>query len=250
MTSIREVLPARFPETLASDSEASRLQRYASTLPSAPASEALVPTPTLNTSSALPSWWFFRCLAKRSTMPPRGEIGLNFFDARGKLLNRLSICAISACRHATLRALAWLACRHRPRRAAGDRWPIPGRALWHRLLRRAISCVLARAGGGAGRLRRQGTSIVAQLRRQNRGGRRPRAPLAPDDLVGFAQAAAAGNMGALHRADVALRCPAGSAGAELQPLSAGERAAISSSPRAAFARLWKCRYPHRTGAHG
>ena len=89
MTSIREVLPARFPETLASDSEASRLQRYASTLPSALTSEALVPTPTLNTSLPFRRGGF-SSLCEALDYAARGETGLNFFDARGKLLSRLS----------------------------------------------------------------------------------------------------------------------------------------------------------------
>ena len=222
MTSIREVLPARFPETLASDSEASRLQRYASTLPSALASEALVPTPTLNTSLPFRRGGF-SSLCEALDYAARGETGLNFFDARGKLLSRLSYADLGVQARRFARRLVGAGIGRGERLViVADTWPGFCIAFFGAQYAGVLPVPVAVPVGFGAK-----ESYIAQLRRQIVAAGAV-GVVAPDDLVGFAEAAAAGTwarfIGPMSFFDALPEAPV-----ELQPLSAGERCYIQFS---------------------
>ena len=84
MTSIRGLLPAPFSEAVASDSNAGRLQRYGCTFSATPARWAAAPTPTRNATLPFRRGGF-TSLCAALDYAARGEAGLNFFDARGRL---------------------------------------------------------------------------------------------------------------------------------------------------------------------
>ena len=88
MTSIRGNLPAPSSNVRPAERDSGHLQRYASTLQSNPDRWAVVPTPSHNVSLPFRRGGF-ASLAEALDYAARGETGLNFFDARGKLLNSL-----------------------------------------------------------------------------------------------------------------------------------------------------------------
>jgi fatty-acyl-CoA synthase len=89
LTSIRGILPAFVSDTVPTEGESGRLQRYASTLQSNPDRWVAVPTPTANASLPFRRGGF-GSLCEALDYAARGETGLNFFDARGHLLAPLS----------------------------------------------------------------------------------------------------------------------------------------------------------------
>ena len=222
MTSIREVLPARFPEALASDSEASRLQRYASTLPSALSPEALVPTPTLNTSLPFRRGGF-SSLCEALDYAARGETGLNFFDARGKLLSRLSYADLGVQARRFARRLIGAGIGRGERLViVADTWPGFCVAFFGAQYAGVLPVPVAVPVGFGAK-----ESYIAQLRRQIVAAGAI-GVVAPDDLVGFAEAAATGTwarlVGPMSTFEALPEAPV-----ELQPLSAGERCYIQFS---------------------
>src|SRR3954471_18449323 len=88
MTSIRSLLPAPFPDAVAADSDAGRLQRYARTFSATAARSAVAPTPTRNATLPFRRGGF-SSLCDALDYAAQGDTGLNFFDARGRLAARL-----------------------------------------------------------------------------------------------------------------------------------------------------------------
>ncbi len=89
LTSIRGILPALASDAVPAEGDKVRVQRYASTLQSNPDRWVVVPTPTQNASLPFRRGGF-GSLCEALDYAARGETGLNFFDARGRLLAPLS----------------------------------------------------------------------------------------------------------------------------------------------------------------
>ncbi len=89
MTSIRGILPALASDAVPAEGDEVRVQRYASTLQSNPDRWVVAPTPTQNASLPFRRGGF-GSLCEALDYAARGETGLNFFDARGRLLAPLS----------------------------------------------------------------------------------------------------------------------------------------------------------------
>ena len=222
MTSIRGILPAPFSDAVASDSDASRLQRYITTLAARPADPAVAPTPTRNAVLAFRRGGF-SSLCAALDYAARGETGLNFFDARGRL---------TACQpYRDLRDRA----RRLARRLAGadiargerlvivaDTWPGFCVAFFAAQYAGVLAVPVAVPVGLGAK-----ESYVAQLRRQIVAADAV-GILAPDDLAPLAVAAAegtsarlAGAMSVFEALPESLHEPA--------PLGAGERCYVQFS---------------------
>jgi fatty-acyl-CoA synthase len=89
LTSIRGILPALASDAVPAEGDEVRVQRYASTLQSNPDRWVVAPTPTQNASLPFRRGGF-GSLCEALDYAARGETGLNFFDARGRLLAPLS----------------------------------------------------------------------------------------------------------------------------------------------------------------
>jgi fatty-acyl-CoA synthase len=85
MTSIRGILPALLSNAATAEGTSGRMQRYVSTLQSAPDRRVAIPTPSHNVSLPFRRGGF-ASLSEALNYAARGETGLNFFDARGQLL--------------------------------------------------------------------------------------------------------------------------------------------------------------------
>ncbi len=89
MTSIRGIMPALVSDAVPGDGDSGQLQRYVSALQSNPDRWVTAPTPTRNVSLPFRRGGF-GSLCEALDYAARGETGLNFFDARGRLLSPLS----------------------------------------------------------------------------------------------------------------------------------------------------------------
>ena len=190
-----------------------------------PARPAVAPTPTRNANLPFRRGGF-ASLCEALDYAAQGETGLNFFDARGRLMSSLP--------YRDLRDAPGLRPspdrrRHEARRAPGaDRRHLAG--LLHRLLRRAVCRRRARAGRHAGRARRQ-ASYIEQLRRQITAADARRCWLPTSSTN--SPTAGRGRQRPARRHDGGVQRPAGDDG-HLRPFGAAS-AATSSSRRAARA---------------
>ena len=222
MTSIREVLPVPFSKTLAAEGETSRLQRYASTLPADPSPEGLIPTPTGN--GTLPfRRGGFAGLCEALDYAARGETGLNFFDARGKLLSRLAYADLRVQAQRFARRLIGAGIGRGERMViVADTWPGFCVAFFGAQYAGVLPVPVAvPVGLGA----KEG--YIAQLRRQIVAAGAV-AVLAPDELADFAKTAVIGTwarvVGPMSTFEALPEAPV-----ELRPLGPGERCYIQFS---------------------
>ena len=186
MTSIRELLPVPFSDAVASDSDAARLRRYAGTLSATPACPAVEPTPTRN--AALPfRRGGFASLCAALDYAARGETGLNFFDARGRLTACLPYRDLRDRARRLARRLAGAGIARGERLViVADTWPGFCVAFFAAQYTGALAVPVAVPVGLGAK-----ESYIAQLRRQIVAAGAV-GILAPDDLANLAVAAAEG----------------------------------------------------------
>lgn len=222
MASIRGLWPASFSDPVSSVSVATRLERYARTLPADSEPSAALPTPTRN--GRLPfRRGGFASLCEALDYAADGETGLNFFDARGKLLSRLPYADLRVQAERFARRLIGAGIGRGERLViVADTWPGFCVAFFGAQYSGVLPVPVAvPVGLGAKQ------SYIAQLRRQlvTAGAS---ALVVPDELAAFAEAAAAGTwtrlVGTMSTFEALPE-----AAVPLCPLSAGERCYIQFS---------------------
>ena len=222
MTSIRGILPALLPSATPANGASGRMQRYASTLHSSPDRWVAAPTPTHNASLPFRRGGF-ASLSEALDYAARGETGFNFFDARGRLLTSLPYRQLRIEAQAFARRLIGAGIQPGERLVLiADTWPGFCVAFFGAQYAGVLPVPVAVPVGFGAK-----ESYIAQLRRQIVAAGAV-GVVAPDDLVGFAEAAAAGTwarfIGPMSFFDALPEAPV-----ELQPLSAGERCYIQFS---------------------
>ncbi|MPZ30794.1 MAG: fatty acyl-AMP ligase [Rhodospirillales bacterium] len=223
MTSIRGPLPAPFSDAVASDSDASRLQRYACTLSETPAARpGVVPTPTRNAALRFRRGGF-TSLCVALDYAAQGETGLNFFDARGRLTACLPYGVLREQARQLARRLMGAGVRRGERLViVADSWPGFCVAFFAAQYAGVLAVPVAVPVGLGAK-----ESHIAQLRRQIVAAGAV-GILAPDELADFAVAAAAGTSarlaGAMSMFEALPLSPD-----EPRPLGAGERCYVQFS---------------------
>jgi fatty-acyl-CoA synthase len=214
MTSIRGILPAPRSSATPADGAAGRLQRYASTLQSSSDRWVAIPTPTQNASLPFRSGGF-TSLCEALDYAARGETGFNFFDARGRLLTRLSYRQLQADAQSFARRLIGAGVAPGERLVLiADTWPGFCMAFFGAQYAGVVPVpVPVPVGLGAK------AHYIFQLRKQIMASQAV-GVLAPDELVEFAQTAAEGTTARLA-GGMAIFNALPEAKADLRPLSAG-----------------------------
>ena len=222
MTSIRGILPAPFSDAVTFDSNARRLQRYASTLSASLAHPAAAPTPTRN--AILPfRRGGFTSLCGALDYAARGETGLNFFDARGRLTACLPYAVLRAQARLLARRLIGAGVNRGDRLViVADTWPGFCVAFFAAQYAGVLAVPVAVPVGLGAK-----ESYIAQLRRQIVAAGAV-GILAPDELADFAVAAAAGTSARLAGAMSVFEALPQSPD-EPVPLGAGERCYVQFS---------------------
>ncbi|MFN4014680.1 MAG: fatty acyl-AMP ligase [Reyranella sp.] len=214
MTSIRGILPAPHSSATLADGAAGRMQRYASTLQSSPDRWVAIPTPTQNASLPFRRGGF-TSLCEALDYAARGETGFNFFDARGRLLTRLSYRQLQADAHSFARRLIGTGVAPGERLVLiADTWPGFCIAFFGAQYAGVVPVpVPVPVGLGAK------AHYIFQLRKQIMASQAV-GVLAPDELVEFAQTAAEGTTARLA-GGMAIFNALPEAKADLRPLGAG-----------------------------
>jgi fatty-acyl-CoA synthase len=201
---------------------AGRLQRYASTLHSSPDRWGVIPTPTQNASLPFRRGGF-TSLCEALDYAAKGETGFNFFDARGKLLARLSYRQLQADAQSFARRLigAGVAAGERLVLIA-DTWPGFCIAFFGAQYAGVVPVpVPVPVGLGAK------AHYIFQLRKQIAASQAV-GVLAPDELVEFAETAAEGTTARLA-GGMAFYSALPEAKTDLRPLGAGMRCYVQFS---------------------
>ena len=214
MTSIRGILPAPLSDARLAERHSGHLHRYASTLQSTSDRWATVPTPTHNVSLPFRRGGF-ASLAEALDYAARGETGLNFFDARGKLLGILPYRQLRFEAQSFARRLISAGFGPGERLViVADTWPGFCVAFFGCQYAGVVPVpVPVPVGFGAK------AQYIFQLRRQIVASQ-ALGILAPDELVDFARAAAEGTT-ARHAGGMAVFDALPDSRVDLQPLGAG-----------------------------
>jgi fatty-acyl-CoA synthase len=214
MTSFRGILPALHSNATPADGVAGRMQRYASTLQSSPDRWVAIPTPTHNVSLPFRRGGF-NSLCEALDYAARGETGFNFFDARGKLLTRLSYRQLQADAQSFARRLIGAGVAPGERLVlVADTWPGFCVAFFGAQYAGVVPVpVPVPVGLGAK------AHYIFQLRKQIVASQAV-GVLAPDELVEFAQTAAEGTT-ARFAGGTAIFTALPEAKVDLRPLGAG-----------------------------
>jgi fatty-acyl-CoA synthase len=224
MTSIRARSRALYSKPKSVDDESSRLQRYISALQVNPGrgSADLMPTPTRN--SGLPfRRGGFRSLCEALDYAAHGETGLNFFDARGRMIGRLPYADLRTRAQRFARCLIGAGIARGERLViVADTWPGFCVAFFGAQYAGVLPVPVAvPVGLGAKQ------SYIRQLRRQILAAGAI-AVVAPDDLAEFAVTAAEGTW-ARFAGPMSLFEAMPEAAGELRPFGAGDRCYIQYS---------------------
>jgi fatty-acyl-CoA synthase len=224
MTSIRELLPAPLSETVVSDNDPSRLQRYACVRHATAVQPSAAPVPTPTHNALLPfRRGGFASLCEALDYAAQGETGLNFFDARGRLLNCLPWADLRVQARRLARRLIGAGIGRGERLViVADTWPGFCVTFFGAQYAGVLPVPVAvPAGLGAKE------SYIALLRRQIAAAGAI-GVVAPDELAGFAEEAAAGTQ-ACFVGSMSVFNALPEAREALQPLKAGERCYIQFS---------------------
>jgi fatty-acyl-CoA synthase len=223
MTSIRARSRA-LSSSAEADGESSRLQRFTSTLQSNAdrGSVELSPTPTRNTLLPFRRGGF-GSLCEALDYAGKGETGLNFFDARGRLLERLPYADLrtKALRFAR-RLIGGGFARGERLVIVADTWPGFCVAFFGAQYAGVLPVPVAVPAGIGAK-----ASYIRQLRRQILSAGAA-AVVAPDDLADFAVEAATGTWARLAGPMSLIEALPEHAG-DLQPLGRGQRCYVQFS---------------------
>ncbi|CAN5904322.1 fatty acyl-AMP ligase [soil metagenome] len=222
MTSIRGPLPASLFNPISAGDESGRFERYACTLPADVVPSALVPTPTHN--ARLPfRRGGFASLCEALDYAAQGETGLNFFDARGTLLNRLPYADLRVQAQRFAQRLIGAGIERGERLViVADTWPGFCVAFFGAQYAGVLPVPVAvPVGLGAKK------SYIEQLRRQIVAAG-ARCVVVPDDLAEFAEAAAVGTWTRLVMTMSVFEALPEATG-DLRPLVGGEHCYIQFS---------------------
>jgi fatty-acyl-CoA synthase len=214
MTSIRGNLPAPVSDARPAERHSGHLHRYASTLQSTVDRWAVAPTPTHNVSLPFRRGGF-GSLAEALDYAARGETGLNFFDARGKLLSSLPYRQLRFEAQSFARRLISAGFGPGERLViVADTWPGFCVAFFGCQYAGVVPVPVAVPVGFGAK-----AHYIFQLRRQIVASQ-AQGILAPDELIDFARAAAEGTT-ARHAGGMAVFDAFPQAKVALQPLGPG-----------------------------